>query len=320
MWRRRILDVARSLPVRIAAGLYVLYLLFGFFLVDPLAHRLLPWFGERMLASRLAAQQVTFNPFTLELRVRGLVLSRPDGGFLAGFDRLYVNLEVSGLARWAWRVRSIELDGPRARFEARRGGGTNWSALLAKLNEHPSPPSRTMARLLVDHVRVAGGEIAYVDADRPGAPFQTALKPLRIELEDLSTLPEDRGGYQVAARLPDQGATLRWKGQIGLNPLLSEGDVALEGARIDQLAGAFGHRLAAVPAGTLGAQLHYRFAMLRAREQGDVPDSWSRGRRRRCGTSRSRRAAARRRCCRWRRRASPTSRSTRCGASWPWAA
>lgn len=272
MWRR-ILKVARSLPVLVAAGLFGLYLLFGFFLVNPLAQRLLPWAGERLLASRLSAQRVEFNPLTLEVRVQGLTLAEPSGALLAGFDRLDVNLEVTGLARWAWRIRSIELERPRANIEVRPGGALNWGGLIARLQEgeKPSSPSDSIPRVLFDHIRVVGGELRYADADRPGEPFKAVLTPLGGELDGLSTLPEDRGDYLIAAKLPEQGGTLRWKGDIALNPIASQGELALEGARIEKLARVVESPLAAESSGTLAAALRYRFAMLRAASGADVP-------------------------------------------------
>src|SRR3954471_19770175 len=150
---QRILGLARSLPALVAAGLFGAWLLFGFFLVDPLARKLLPWAGERMLASRLQAQRLDFNPLTLELRVQGLALAEANGEPLASVEALYVNLDVDGLARWAWRLRSVELQRPHARFVVRRGGASNWSALLAKLREDQGPPSNNLARVLIDHIR-----------------------------------------------------------------------------------------------------------------------------------------------------------------------
>src|SRR5215470_5283627 len=94
MWQR-ILRGLRSLPVLIVAGVFGLYLLFGFFLVDPLARKVLPRVGETMLASRLSAERVDFNPLTLELKVQGLTLAEPDGALLAGTDQLYVNLQTT---------------------------------------------------------------------------------------------------------------------------------------------------------------------------------------------------------------------------------
>lgn len=234
MWAR-IVKIVLSLPALIAAGVFAAYVAFGFLLVNPLAQKLLPWIGENKLASQLSAQQVTFNPFTLEATVDGLKLAEPDGKPLASFERLYVNLDTGGLFRWAWRIRDIQLDAPRAVLEVRPGGTLNWKALIDKLNEDKKPPSDTIARLLIDHIRIDQGNIEYTDANRPGEPFKAALAPLGIELDGLSTLPEDRGDYLIAARLPEQGGTLRWKGDVGLNPVVSSGNVQLEGVRLANL-------------------------------------------------------------------------------------
>lgn len=259
MWRR-VAGFLRSLPVLIVAGAFGLYLLFGFFLVDPLARKVLPWAGDRFLASKLSAQRIDFNPLTLELRVQGLALAEPGGALLAAADKLYVNLDVDGVARWAWRLRTISLERPRLRVEVRRGGALNWDTLLAKTK---GPPSDRIVRVLIDHLQVANGDVEYVDADRPGDPYKAAFTPLGVELDGLSTLPEDSGDYLLAARLPEQGGTLRWKGQLSVNPLASQGELLLEGARVGRVLGAVQNPLAAVPSGTLAAALHYRFAMLR---------------------------------------------------------
>lgn len=202
MWGR-VARIALSLPFLTAAGLFGLYLVFGFFLVNPLAQKLLPWIGENTLASRLSAKQVKFNPLSLEATVDGLKLAEMDGAPLAGFDRLYVNLGTSGLFRWAWRIQDLQLDRPRATIEVRRGGKLNWAALIAKLNEDKKPPSDSIARVLIDHIRIDNGDIEYTDANRAGEPFTAVLEPLGIELDGLSTLPEDRGDYLIAAKLPE---------------------------------------------------------------------------------------------------------------------
>lgn len=271
MWSR-IAKIALSLPFLIAAGLFGLYLIFGFFLVNPLVQKLLPWVGEEKLASKLSAQEVKFNPLSLELEVRGLELAEPDGAPLAGFERLYVNLGTTGLFRWAWRVQDIRLDKPAATFAVRPGGRLNWQTLLDKLDEDKSPPSDTIARVLIDHVKITDGDIDYTDANRPGKPFKATLRPLGIELDGLSTLPEDRGGYLIAAKLPEQGGTLKWKGDIGLNPVASKGTLGLEGVQIAKLLRAIkSPRNFDVPTGTLAAGLNYRFAMVRGQDGEDTP-------------------------------------------------
>jgi len=234
MWGR-VVKFALSLPFLIVAGLFALYLVFGFFLVDPLAKKLLPWVGENKLASQLSAQRVTFNPLTLEATVDGLRLAEKDGKPLAGFNRLYVNLETTGLFRWALRIQDIQLEHPNATVEVRRGGRLNWQTLIDKLNEDKEPPSDSIVRMLIDHIKISDGDIDYTDANRTGKPFKVSLQPLGIELDGLSTLPEDRGDYLIAAKLPEQGGTLRWKGEVGLNPVVSTGEVQLDGVKLYRL-------------------------------------------------------------------------------------
>ncbi len=271
MWGR-VVKIALSLPFLIVAGLFGLYLVFGFFLVNPLAQKLLPWIGENKLASQLSVRQVRFNPLTLEATVDGLKLAEKGGAPLASFERLYVNLDTVGLFRWAWRIRDIELDQPHAIVEIRRGGKLNWAALIAKLDEDKKPPSDTVARVLIDHIKIADGHIVYTDANRAGKPFNAVLAPLGIELDGLSTLPEDRGDYLVAAKLPEQGGTLKWKGDVGLNPVASSGELGLEGVRLAKLLRVIkSPRNFDLPSGTLAAGLRYRFAMVRDKTGEDAP-------------------------------------------------
>ena len=271
MWGR-LGKIALSLPFLIVAGLFGLYLAFGFFLVDPLAKKLLPWVGENKLASQLSAQQVKFNPLTLEATVDGLKLAEMNGAPLAGFDRLYVNLDSVGLFRWAWRIRDVQLERPHAILTVQPGGKLNWAALIAKLNENKEPPSDTLARVLIDRIKIDNGDIEYTDANRTGAPFKAALQPLGIELEGLSTLPEDRGDYLIAAKLPEQGGTLKWKGDISLNPIASSGELGLQGVRLANLLRVVkSSRNFELPSGTLAAGLRYRFVMVRDKTGADVP-------------------------------------------------
>lgn len=260
----RLTKILLSLPFLIAAGIFGAYLVFGFFLVDPVAKKLLPWIGEKKLASQLSAQKVEFNPLTLEANVHGLKLAEKSGKPLAGFDKLYLNLETTGLFRFAWRIQDIQLSGPRANFVVHPGGKLNWQALLDKLNEDKEPPKDTMPRVLIERIKIEKGDIDYTDANRAGEPFKVSLTPLGIELDGLSTLPEDRGNYLIAAKLPEQGGTLKWKGDVSLNPVKSDGEVALEGVSLPNLLRVIKTpRNFELPSGTLAAGTRYRFALVK---------------------------------------------------------
>ena len=262
--KKSLIKVLSGMPFKIAAGLVVTYLLLAYFAVDPLAKRILPWVAEHKLASRASVEHVRFDPLRLTLTLDKLRLTRPDGAPLAGFDRLYVNLEASGLFRFAWRIKDILLTAPQVTLDVSPEGKLNWADLIAKLNENPDEKSDEIPRVIIDHILIQRGIITYSQRNRP-TPFHAELEPLGLELEGLSTLPEDRGDYQIAARLPEQGGTLKWKGNIGLNPVVSNGSFALEGIKLAKLMQVAppGSIPVQLTAGELQTGLDYRFAMIK---------------------------------------------------------
>ena len=65
------------------------------------------------------------------------------GAPLASFDRLYVNLETTGLFRWAWRIQSIQLDRPRATVEIRPDlAGRDRIAVAGRGSAGPMPDAQ----------------------------------------------------------------------------------------------------------------------------------------------------------------------------------
>ncbi len=170
-------------------------------------------------------------------------------------------------------MKDVELSGPYADFVVRKGGKLNWAELIAKLNEDKEPPSDTMPRVLIDRIRIEKGDIEDIDVNRVGEHFHVQLQPLGVQLDGLSTLPEDRGNYLTVARLPEQGGTLKWKGDVSRNPVKSDGEVALEGVSLTNLLNVVKTpRNFELPSGVLAAGTRYRFALVKDKSGQD--NSW----------------------------------------------
>lgn len=271
---RKIWQALTSLPFLMILGFWVSYLLLGYFAVNPLAQRLLPWIAENKLASRLQVERVDYDPLRIAVTATQLRLTTPEGASLAGFERLHADLELSGLFRFAWRLKEVHLSAPHVTFEVLPGGESNWAALIAKLNENPEEKQNdAMARLLIDHILIERGDVEYIDGNRAEL-FHAVLEPLGLELDGFSTLPEDLGDYALLAKLPEQGGTLKWKGELGLNPIVSNGKVELEGLKLAKL-------LEVLPPdalplkledGVLKTRLGYQFAMVQDKPEVTVND------------------------------------------------
>ena len=215
-----------TLPAKIFIGLALFYVLFSYFAINPLAKNLLPWIADKQLASEASVGKVTFDPFRLKLTVDDFKLNEKNHTPLASAKQLVVDLEASGIFNLAWKFKEITLIEPKGLVAISPKGTLNWTALITKLNEDASPPSDTIPRVEIGHIQVKQGNVQYADNHRT-TPFKAELSPLNFELDGFSTLPKDRGDYLIAATFAEQGGTLKWKGDMGVNPVASKGRVAI---------------------------------------------------------------------------------------------
>ncbi len=259
-WRllRRIL---LSLPFLVVVGLIAAYVAFGYLAVGPLAAHYIPKLAQSQLDSRATLGKVAFDPLRLDVTVDDFQLATPQGVPLAGFKRLVVDFAPSSLWHWAWTFHQIRLEQPQVNIAIAQGGAMNWDGVVRALQRgaKPSKPSDTIPRVVIEQLRIAAGVLRYADADR-SHPYVTQLAPLNVQIDALSTLPKARGDYAISLVLPEQKATLRWKGYVGLNPLVSGGQAELTGLDLAAAAHAIPDlaRTAQIVAGT--ANLHAAYS------------------------------------------------------------
>ncbi|MFW5440192.1 MAG: DUF748 domain-containing protein, partial [Methylophilaceae bacterium] len=161
-------------------------------------------------------------------------LSTKSGEPLAGFEKLIVDLELSGMFDLAWKFKQISVSAPKINVTVASNGQLNWDALVAKLNEDKAPPSDTMPRLMIEHIIVSQGKVQYADANN-GKPINTTVAPLGFQLKGFSTLPKDRGDYLISAAFAENGGSLKWKGDMGVNPVASKGVIALDEVKVAKI-------------------------------------------------------------------------------------
>jgi hypothetical protein len=227
-------QLSAKLFTKLLAVLFILYLLLSYVAVNPIAKKLVPNIAEKSLASKASVGSVKFDPFRLKATINDFKLTEKNGAPLAGFKKLIVDFELSGMFDLAWKFKEISIAAPEANVAVDASGKLNWDALIAKLNEDKAPPSETIPRLIIESIIVDQGKIHYADADRPN-PIITTLTPLGFQLKSFSTLPKDRGDYLISAAFADNGGILKWKGDMGVNPVASKGVVSLDGVKIAKM-------------------------------------------------------------------------------------
>jgi hypothetical protein len=242
-----------------AAGALLLYSALGFWVAPGFIERGIPRYVAENLQRQASVGRVRVNPLLFKVEIRDFALAERDGAPILGFERLRVDFELSSLARWAWTFSEIAVEGLDLRVDIGPGGQLNLAALAESFPKGEGPPAEHPPRLLLQHVALRRGAITFTDRSVP-APASASLQPLDLEMRDISTLPDQRGPHTITGKLPG-GATLAWRGEMSLQPIVSQGELALKGVRPGTMWRFLQPRLnLAEPAGDLDFSVGYRFA------------------------------------------------------------
>lgn len=243
-------------------ALYAIYLLLAYFAVNPIAQKLLPKIANDNFASVARVGKVSFDPLRLIATIDDFALSNQDADPLIQFETLIVDFDISGMFKRAWQFKQIALIGPEVNVSVNERGNLNWQSLMDQLNKDPSPKTNKIARLIIDQIGLAKGKLIYADQSKE-TPINMTLTPLGFQLKGFSTLPQDRGDYLIAAVFAEDGGRLRWKGDMGVNPIASKGSLSLEGVHLaNMLELVQGLSLPlTLSSGDIHAEFDYQFSM-----------------------------------------------------------
>ena len=257
-WRRILL----SPPLIALVWVLVLYSGAGFFLFPYLARHYGPKIIHERTGLRAVVGQLRFNPYTLELEVKGVGVDGSDGSPMLDLGRLKVKLAWRSLVRRVWTFERVGLSGLTVRLVVGRDGGLNLARLVPperKPDNPPLPPSQQGPPLMVREFALDQARIEVLD-QRPDRPAALGLEGLRIVAESLTTLPGREGRFSLDAKVRE-GGTVRLNGQLGLRPLAVTGDLALDGLEAGALFAFAGGAINLVPpAGRISLSTVYRFA------------------------------------------------------------
>ena len=224
-------------PLAITLGVILVYALIGFVGVPRLIEHIVPDYAAGHLQRKATIGTVRFHPFIFKLDVRDFSLTETDGTPIAGFRRLLVDFELSSLTRWAWTFSRIGVEGLNLNIDIRPDGKLNLALLADTVLKDDAPASaserddESPPRLLFQEILLSDAAVTFSDRSDP-TPASVTVKPVNLELRDLSTLPDKDGAHWIRAYVPGGGA-LSWSGKTSLHPITSEGEIRLTGERLE---------------------------------------------------------------------------------------
>lgn len=216
-----------KIPAWIFAGLVLLYAVSGFWVAPYLIERNLPAILEKQLGRTGSIREVSLNPFTLKVDLKGFTVQDRKGGRFAGFDEFFIDLEWSSLFQRAAVFDEIRLIGLFAAIQKFKDGAFNFDDLLASPDaKEPEPEEDSSAfPVRVAKLEIREGSVVFEDQSRK-SPFRSQISPINLSVSDFHTYL-DRGSQVHFKADFDSGGSLDWQGDINVTPLRSNGRIVL---------------------------------------------------------------------------------------------
>jgi hypothetical protein len=213
--------------VAVIALLIGLYALAGFVLAPKLLRSALMKDIPQTLGVTPAVGEIRFNPFSFELQVNDFSLSAPGGDRLLGFERLFVDFELSSIWHREYTFASIDITAPSVNAVVARDGSLN---LLRLRPQSPAPKpqekNQPLPAIRIGSFKVSKGLLSYEDRSRP-SEFATRLEPINFELREFTTGAE--GGRFTFTGTTKLGERIEWSGHLSAQPIESDGQFRLVG-------------------------------------------------------------------------------------------
>ena len=261
----------RQRILAVLAALYLVYALLGYFLLSPLVRKEIVAQLSDLTGRDVVLERFTFNPVGLAVTAENFALRDPDGEDFVAFDEFYADFELSSLFRWSWHFDEVALVRPRIRVTQEQDMSLNFDDILAHIDaasaategedaNEQDQASGGIPAVSIGQFHLDIGNFVFRDEAR-AQPDEIAFNEVSFDVVDFATAGSDgdNNSYKFEVTGPDGGHFL-WQGNLDFDPLVAEGQLALEGLKLAPLAEFAAERLNfSIPEGELDIQTHYRY-------------------------------------------------------------
>jgi Domain of Unknown Function (DUF748) len=259
-----LLQFTKTKTFRIAALIVLLvglYALAGFLLVPKVLRAELMKQIPATLGVTPAVGEIRFNPFTFQLEVKDFSLSEPGGEKLLGFQRLFVDFELSSIWHREYTFANIDIAAPAVNAIVAHDGALNLLELKPKTPPPPQPAQKNqpLPAIRIGSFKVSDGLVSYDDRSRP-FEFTARLEPINFELLNFTTGVD--GGRFTFTGMSKLGERIEWNGHLTAQPVESDGEFHLTGLQArtiwDYIEDQVGF---AVNSGSIDVDATYKFSL-----------------------------------------------------------
>jgi outer membrane protein OmpA-like peptidoglycan-associated protein len=219
----------------IIIGLFLLYVIAGFWVVPPLLKPRLEKELSSQIGRKVTIEEIKLNPLVLSATTTNLTVYETDGEPFAGFKELLVDAELSSIVRWAVTFKEIRVLSPFGVLKLLPDKTLNIADILTKFSQpEPAPEQQAeLPRAILSKLQVEDGKFAFENLSGAEPVIET-YSPINFSLANVSTLKEREGAFKFAGVGP-LGGNYQLDGKLSVNPIRVQGSYSTTGTHLSQL-------------------------------------------------------------------------------------
>jgi outer membrane protein OmpA-like peptidoglycan-associated protein len=219
----------------IFVGLFLLYVIAGFWVVPPLLKPRLEKELSSQIGRKVTIEEIILNPLALSATTINLTVYEINEEPFAGFKELLVDAQLSSILKWAVTFKAIRITEPFGVLKVLPDRTLNISDIIAKFTQsEPAPREQSeLPRAVISKLQVEDGKFTVEDLSGT-EPISETLSPITFSLTDLSTLAEREGAFKITAADP-KGGDYQLDGQVSVNPIRVQGSYSATATNLSQL-------------------------------------------------------------------------------------
>ena len=172
----------------ILGALVVVYTITGFFIVPAIIKSQMLKRIPALTHREASIESVKVNPYALSLTLNNFSLKDPDGETFVGFDRVYVNFQLSSIFKRCWVFDEISVDAPLIPATYLTNGKFNFSDLLTNLMAAAPVPKPAALKIFRAPARPEKFSTSSLPMARWLSPTEPAIRPSRRGISPLTSI------------------------------------------------------------------------------------------------------------------------------------
>jgi len=229
-----------STKLRIAiwsvAGALLLYSLLGFLILPAVLSKKVPELVQEKLHRVMKIDEIQFNPFSMDLDIRGLEIQNIDTSIFASFDRLYTNIDVlQSIFDLSLKMDQIVLEYPYISVKRDKQGDFNFTDLLS--DEQPTAEEKKaegdVFPVTISRIAIIKGKLSWEDTLYSNVQRED-IHSLTVNIDNFTTKGGKHSQLGFSLKFAS-GGQFDWRGQLKLKPLESSGHIKLDKINLHHL-------------------------------------------------------------------------------------